>query len=141
MMCYLLSTRKLFGNIFLSIGKLFENQLGWVHVQKEIGRLLGTSIWQHFLPQDVETDGHMQVSVRADNELTRENGAINTSYAWKRMETLVKRADLMMTESLGFSFMGIAETFKQKKKHSTLCSLLPDETVSESTQKAFSWQN
>lgn len=57
----------------------------------------------------------MHVSVRADNELTRENGAINTSYAWKRMETLVKRADLMMTESLGFSFMGIAETFKQKK--------------------------
>ena len=88
--------KKLFGNIFLSIGKLFENQLGWVHVHKEIGRLLGTSIWQHFLPQDVETD------------------------AWKRMETLVKRADLMMTESLGFSFMGISEKLKQNKLRSTL---------------------
>lgn len=120
MICNLLSTKKLFGNIFLIIGKLFENQLGWVHVHKEIGRLLGTSIWQHFLPQDVETDGHMQVSANADNELTPEKGAVNSSYAWKRMETLVKRADLMMTESLGFSFMGISEKFKQNKLQSTL---------------------
>ena len=88
-----------------------------------------------------EMDGRMQVSAHADNESSRENGAINTSYAWKRMETSVKRADLMMTESLGFSFTGISEIFKQNKLQSTLCSLHPDETVSESTQKTFSWQN
>ena len=36
------------------------------------------------------------------------------------MEILVKRADLMMTESLGFSFMGISEKFKRGNLQFTL---------------------